>query len=101
MEQADAAALDIIATDVLDPEVIARTLDKLMARFDATPEDAETRREKLTATQQKLERELANIQSAVAAGTASETCSPGSEIESGSTRRRRRTWPRSTRPRRS
>ena len=77
METADAAALEIIADDVLSPDVIELAIEKLLAMFDAPAEDVDTRRRRLTDGLRKVEKELAHLQVAVAAGEPLETLLTG------------------------
>ncbi len=77
MPVADAAALGIITDEVLAPEVVDLAIDKLMAMFDVAPDDAAARRARLTDGLRKVERELANLQAAVAAGEPMETLLAG------------------------
>ena len=59
MAMADAAALGIIADEVLSPNVIELAIDKLMAMVDAPTEKVDVRRTRLTAALRKVEKELA------------------------------------------
>ena len=77
MATADAAALGMMADDVLAPDVIALALDKLMAMLDAPAEDVNARRARLTATLRTAEKELSHLQTAIAAGNAPETLVAG------------------------
>ena len=73
MTVADAAALGIVADDVLSPDVIALAIDKLLAMVDAPPKTANARRAQMGAALKKVENELAHLQAAVASGDPPET----------------------------
>ena len=73
METADAAALEIIVDDVLSRDVIELAIEKLLAMFDTPAEDEDARRRRLTDGLRKVEKELAHLQVAVAAGEPPET----------------------------
>ena len=77
METADAAALEIIADDVLSPDVIELAIEKLMAMFDAPAENINDRRGRIADGLRKVEKELAHLQVAVAAGEPPETLLTG------------------------
>jgi Recombinase zinc beta ribbon domain len=74
---ADAAVLGMMADEVLSPEVIELALDKLIAMVDAPAEDVNAKRKRLTESLRKPERELANLEAAVAAGEPMETLLAG------------------------
>jgi site-specific DNA recombinase len=65
MTVADAMALGIMSDDVLSPDVIDMTLDKLMAKLDAPTGDVEARRTALAASLRRTEKELKNLAAAV------------------------------------
>lgn len=67
MEQADEAALSMIADEVLAPAVIALALDKLFAMLDAPTETPAARRTRLAEALAQVDAELANLARAVAA----------------------------------
>jgi hypothetical protein len=67
-ELADAAALAIMAEDVLAPEVISSAVDKLLQKFNQPQADIERQRAQLTAALRKAEREKRNVQAAIAGG---------------------------------
>lgn len=77
MPMADAAALGIIADEVLSPDVVELAIDKLVAMFDVPAEDMDARRVRLTDGLRKVEKELANLQAAVADGNPPETLLAG------------------------
>ena len=77
MTTADATALGIITDDVLAPDVITLAIDKLLAMFDVAPEETSARRAQLVDGLRKIEKELAHLQVAVAAGDAPETLVAG------------------------
>lgn len=77
METADAGVLRIFSDDVLDPAVISRALDKLMAKFAAPAVSPKVDRARIATAQKKLAKELANLQEVVASGEASVTVLSG------------------------
>jgi site-specific DNA recombinase len=68
MDVADTAALDIIHTDVLSDQVVELAIKKLLKLFDVQPKDLDAQRKALGTQLRKVEKELANLQSAIAAG---------------------------------
>jgi site-specific DNA recombinase len=73
MTTADAAAVEMMTTDVLSADVIERAMTKLVALLDGPEEDVAEKRERLTAAATKAEREATHLTDAIAAGGASES----------------------------
>ena len=77
MTMADEAALAMLTEDVLAPEVVELALRKLMAKLDAPEEDAAVSRKRVTESLRATEKELARLETAVAAGGPPDTILAG------------------------
>ncbi len=67
VDVADGAILDVVAEEVLRPDLIARTFDDLFAER-ARPDDRQARRKALAGELARVETEAANLSNAIAAG---------------------------------
>ena len=68
MVAADEAVLDVIAQDVLHPEIVTNALEKAIAALRPNPGNLDGMRAELTASLRRLDEELARLTEAIVAG---------------------------------